>query len=103
MVSRDDDESKNERHKEFQKTMEPRVKMLYPRLCKLLGQWCQLAVPSTCTPRLLSPPLLSVFFFPTSYCFSGDSGDRKASLHGNLSHPAPLIFLRFGSGDHLEG
>lgn len=37
MVSRDDDESKNERHEEFQKTMEPRVKMSYPRLCKLLG------------------------------------------------------------------
>lgn len=78
MVSRDDDESKNERHEEFQKTMEPRVKMSYPRLCKLLGQWCQLAVPSTCTPRLLSPPLLSVFFSPLPTASQGtpETGKR---------------------------
>lgn len=37
MVRYDDNESKNERHKELWKTMERRVRMSYLRLCKLLG------------------------------------------------------------------
>lgn len=107
-MGRVDRESRQEEREVFWETRELNVKLLFPRIweaSKAAGSAdCWDSGVLRCTFSIhRHPSLPSSAFFPLPTASQGILGDRTYSLHGNISHPAPLMFCSLGLETTLRG